>query len=115
MRERLVDPLQEIIAQVEGLLQQADLEGLRHHILEGIHTQACAMLDLVISIPDFTWDRARELLSYESRSHLTAILGYAEELIEAPDSSMDDAQRTTLLAIENNGRLLLHRLTEDIE
>lgn len=115
MRERLVDPLESILSKTTVLLQQTDLEDLHRRFLEAMYHKAGEMLDLVISIPDFTWARAREILSYESRSHLTAILGYAEELLEEPDATLNPQQRTMLMDIQANGQLLLHRLAEDIE
>jgi len=115
MRDHLVPLLQEIIDNSALLMTQTDLEDLQHKFIEGIHTKAGEMLNLLISIPDFTWDRAKEVVSYESRSHLTSILGYAEELLEEPDSPLSATQREIVQYIHRRGRMLMNRLAEVLD
>ncbi|MBC7871073.1 MAG: hypothetical protein H7Y09_09570 [Chitinophagaceae bacterium] len=115
MRDHLVPLLQEIIDNTAVLMSQTDMEDLQHKFIEGMHSKAGEMLNLLISIPDFTWDRAKEVVSYESRSHLTSILGYAEELLEEPDSPLTANQRERVQQIHRRGRMLMHRLTEVLD
>ncbi|MDX1994089.1 MAG: hypothetical protein SF029_17010 [bacterium] len=115
MRDRLVQPLQEILEHAQVLLMETDLEDLQRKFIEGMHSEAYQMFELFISIPDFTWEKAREIVSYESRSHLTSVIGYAEELLEAPETVLAPDQRERVQFIHARGRLLLNRLTEMLD
>jgi len=65
----------------------------------------------VVSIPDLTWDKTRELLSFETRSHLSSIIGYAEVLLEEGEDTMTEQQRELLRMIRSGGKQILKRLT----
>lgn len=109
----LIDPLERIKLMSSSLLANTDLTFSQEQIVQSIDTVTQTLYELVISIPDLTWDKAREMLSFETRSHLASIIGYAELLLDdAQDGLLTKAQHTHVKSIRDDGKLLLHRLTQ---
>lgn len=112
MIEELLTPLERIIAAADELLTNTVLDDELHRkFIHSIFTHATEMRDLLITIPDLTWHKARELLSFETRSHLASIIGYAEVMLEEEEGYLSDPQRELLRLIRSAGKQILKRLT----
>ncbi len=115
MEDELLTPLANIINSAEMLIaDESDgvLDPLRQKFVHSIHTDAVRLYDLVVSIPDLSWQKAREMLSYESRSHLASVIGYAEILLDEADGSLTDNQKQLVDHIHSSGSHLLSLLSD---
>ena len=108
MRDDLLTPLEQISTAAEHLLADTDLSFEQEQIVQSVHHVAREMVELVVSIPDLTWDKAREVFSFESRSHLASIIGYAEVLLD--DSKLDSQQVEYVKQVQSSGKHVLSRL-----
>jgi hypothetical protein len=115
MRDQLIAPLEDIVSASQVLLADTSLNVHQEKIVQSIHGVAFDMFGLTVSIPDLTWDRAREIFSFESRSHLASIIGYAEALLEGEEGPLDDGQQEQLTVIWTNGKQLYDTLTEILD
>jgi signal transduction histidine kinase len=115
MKDELLAPLSTIIQAAEVLISD-ETDGIDAPIqlkfLHTIHSDAVQLYDVVVSLPDLTWERAKEVLSYESRSHLASIIGYAEILLDEADGPLTDKQKEIVERIDASGRRLLSRLSD---
>lgn len=111
MHEEFLKPLNDIIQASEELLTHTELDELQRKFVLTIHTLATQLRDMVFSIPDFSWERAREIFSFETRSHLNTIIGYSEELLDLAGDSINEEQQNLVRHIENSGRTLLDSMT----
>lgn len=109
--EELITPLERINVTGKSLLADTELTFAQERIVQSIVTVTQTLYELVITIPDLTWDKARELLSFETRSHLASIIGYAEVLLDE-EGTLSEIQNSHMKAIREDGKLLLERLTK---
>ena len=114
MKDELVVPLSRIHDSAQGLLTKTTLTFAQERIVQSIENVAREMLEMVIGVPDVTWETATEVLSFEARSHLASIIGYAEILLDEDDNDMPltEQQSTYINIIRTDGRKLLIRLTK---
>lgn len=63
------------------------------------------LLRLVITVPDVSQDKAKAILSYEGRSRLANIIGYAEELLE--DSSLQPHEGDQVQFLRAGGKQIV--------
>lgn len=112
MIEELLTPLERIIVAADELLTNTVLDDELHRkFIRSIFDNATEIRDLIVTIPDLTWAQAREMLSFETRSHLAAIIGYAEVMLEDEEGYLSDEQRELLRLIRGGGKHILKRLT----
>lgn len=112
MREELLVPLEEIEIATQTLLSQTELDFKHEQIIQSVHQVSRNLTDLVVSIPDLTWNKAREVFSFESRSHLASIIGYAESLLDDEETVLNAQQRDLIHHIRQSGKTLLLRLAQ---
>lgn len=112
MRDELLNPLTYILERCDVLLAETSLDFSQERMITAIKSVCREMVDLVISVPDLTWDKARELLSYEARSHLATVIGYTEELLDESEGSLDETQQIAVTDIHEAGVYLLEQLTQ---
>ena len=112
MRENLLAPLQDINHACEVLLSETELDFKNEQIVQIIYQVAQLLTDLVISVTDFTGDKAQEVFSFESRSHLTSIIGYAEVLLDDDDDLLTYKQGDLIQQITDAGKTLLSQLVQ---
>ena len=119
MRERFLKSLTEISEICERLLTADEVLNLgQERVVEAIAAAAQNMTDSIISFPDTELDTAGEVLSYEARSHLASIIGYAESLLDELDGALTDAQAEQIQAIRTHGTkmiTLLARIVNSVE
>jgi signal transduction histidine kinase len=111
MRDELIAPLETIVDASRTLLSDTMLTVMQEKMLQSIHTVSFDMFDLIVSIPDLTWDRAAEIFSFETRSNLASIIGYAEMLLEEEEGPLDESQHELMDAIHASATQLVDRLT----
>lgn len=111
MREDLLIPLEDINDAAQILLSETELDFQHEQIIQSIYHVSQSLTDLVVSIPDFTWDKAREVFSFETRSHLASIIGYAEDLLD-DDNALTDSQHDLIKQIRYAGSTLLARVAQ---
>ncbi len=115
MKDELLNPLANIVNAAQSLISD-DSESvddpLQQKYVHAIHDDAVRLYDLVVSFPDLTWQRVREMLNYEARSHLASIIGYAEILLDEVDGPLTDNQRQLVHYISTNGKHLLNLLSD---
>lgn len=100
-------PLNWIIGVIDKLLTEETFNDLQRTFLLNIMTEANALRSLLFSIPDATTDSARQLLSFEGRSHLSSVIGYIEELLDELDGDLTDEQRDLLFEARASSMQLL--------
>lgn len=110
MRNMFLEPLDSIIASSETLLLATELEDLTRRLIEGIHTSANQLRDLIISLPDLTWDNAKIVLSYETRTHMATMMGYAESLLDGDHGDLPSYYTARIQEIHAHCKQLLARL-----
>ena len=111
MKYELLIPLNTIIEDSDELLVRTTLNEFQRQSVESIHSATVEMRDLIVSAPDFTWEMAQHVLSYETRSQLASIIGYAEMLLDGTEGDLDDIQFNLLREIRASGNLLYDRLS----
>lgn len=111
MKADLLAPLDAIIQDTDTLLTETDLTDLQRKFVLSMHQSGVNLRDSVITIPDLTWARAAEILSYEGREGLSSIIGYAEVLLDEEDGELALQQRTLVHEVRSNGKRLLDKLS----
>jgi len=114
MNDELIVPLNRINDSARDLLTKTRLTFAQERIAQSIENVAKTMLGMVIGVPDFTWETATEVLSFEARSHLASIIGYAEVLLDEDNNDMPltEQQNAYINTIRKDGAQLLIRLTK---
>lgn len=114
MREELLTPLHKIEAALLELLSETDLTLEQEQVTQAMQAVNNDLLSLIISVPDLTWGGVRELLSFEARSSLASIIGYAELLLDeaetGPINRLTHRQQTCVHTVRAQGKSLLSRL-----
>jgi hypothetical protein len=90
-----------LLSEKLGLLTPAQTRAL-----EVINGSATKIEDTLVILFDPS-EQAKNLLSYETREHLAAIMGYAEMLLEGGDGAFNPSQIQHLHHIRANGKMLL--------
>jgi len=107
MPDNLLISLQQLITHADNLLTHTELDDLQRKFINAIFSSAQELRNLIISLPDSTWERTHHILNFEARSHLASIMGYAEEMLDDPDTPISDQQKTTLQQIQTHSERLL--------
>jgi hypothetical protein len=115
MKNELVAPLQAVLHATDALMVDTDgsLNALQSQCVRAIHQVAGMLMELIVSIPDLNWDKAREMLDFETRSHLASIIGYAEVLLDQDEGPLTSEQEHLVHQIRAGGKLVLNRLAKD--
>lgn len=111
MRDNLLNPLKKIDSAAAALLSETDLNFDQEQIISMVQTGTATLTELVVTMPDFTLERARDVMSFESRSHLASIIGYAEVLLEQTDT-LSQRQQDLLHTIRASGKQVLAQLIQ---
>jgi signal transduction histidine kinase len=100
-----------MIDSADEMLLETDLNDLQRKFINGIFHGAVELRDLFLSFPDFTMERAREVVNFETRSQLSGIIGYAEVLLDETEGDLNAFQRAKVHDIRSAGKELLRILT----
>ncbi|NWF70114.1 MAG: hypothetical protein HXY40_13600 [Chloroflexi bacterium] len=113
MKNELVAPLQAILHTAEALLQDADasLNPVQSQCARAIYKAGSSLMETIVGFPELNWEMTRQVLNYETRSHLASIIGYAEVLLDEDDGPLTSRQQAHALNIRAGGALLLKRLS----
>jgi hypothetical protein len=110
MKDELLTPLETTIHSAQTLLAETNLTVSQERFVQAILTVCRNIFDLLVSIPDLANDKAKEVLSYELRSNLASVIGYAEVLLDETDGPLDENQREHVQEIRAGGKQLLGRV-----
>ncbi len=116
MKDALLVPLEQIDLATHTLLSATELSFQNQQIVQSIQDGTQQMIELVASIPDLTWEKAREVLSFESRSYLASIIGYAEMLLSdveddiEPGDQLTPEQMALVHKVRQQGKTVFNRL-----
>lgn len=116
VREELLEPLHQIIRCAESLLSdEGALNMLQANFVRAIHRDVGELLEVVVSTPDLSWEKARQVLDFEARGHLASIIGYAEVLLDETEGALSEEQRSVTYTIRAAGKQLLSRISQTAE
>lgn len=113
MQKQLLNSTDTITGVCEALLAETDgpLSVYQQRMAEAMLQAAHALHDLLVSLPDMEAANVKKLLSYEARSHLASIIGYAEVLLDEEDEeALCDKQRAQAQAIRSAGKQMLNQI-----
>lgn len=113
MQKQLLNSTDTITTVCETLLAETDgpLSVYQQRMAEAMLQAAHALHDLLVSLPDTETANVKKLLSYEARSHLASIIGYAEVLLDEEDEeALHDKQREEAQAIQAAGKQMLNQI-----
>jgi signal transduction histidine kinase len=113
----LLTPLHHIIHSAQTLLSEEYglLNVGQTRMVESIARVARDMLTLFVSIPDLTSDEAKKLVSYETRTNLASVIGYAEVLLDETEGMFTPEQAGHAHHIRASGKQLLTRVSTLID
>lgn len=94
----------------DQLLLETALNDLQRKFINSIFSGAVELRDLFLSFPDFSLERAEEVINFETRSQLSGIIGYAEVLLDETEGELDAFQRAKVHDIRSAGKELLRLL-----
>ena len=97
----IADSSGKLLSEKLGLLTPAQIRAV-----EAITASAREIAEALVILFDPS-EQAKTLLSYETREHLAAIMGYAEMLLEGGDGALNPTQTQHLHLIRANGKMLL--------
>ncbi len=117
MQDELLNPLVAINDSCEALLDESGgmLTVQQERVVSAISGVNRMLYDLLISLPDVTSSNAQGLLSYETRSHLTSIIGYAEMLLDETEGPLTAIQGEYAQTIYTYGTHLLALVAEFLD
>lgn len=115
MVEQLLAPLNWIIGIVDKLLIEENFNDMQRKFLFNISTGAHELRSLLITAPVVSLEKSREILSYDGRSYLAAIIEHAEELLDEVEGELTDEQRDLLFEVRSSAMQLLSGLESSIE
>lgn len=113
MNDDLFAPLDRIMRSADAIMSDetvGELNPFQWKFVNAIQTASREIGELLISASSLSGDKAQEVLSFELRSHLSSVIGYAESLLEETDGELTPVQRQQVLDIGTNGRELLNRV-----
>lgn len=114
MVEQLFTPLNWVIEVIDKLLIEDNFNDLQRKFLNNISTGAHELRSLLLTIPDISQEKSRRILSFDGRSHLSAIIEHAEELLHETEGELSDEQGDLLLEVHSKATHLLSELTSVI-
>ena len=100
----ILQPLVRIIHQSNTLLLDTDFNDLQRKFIHTIYTSSTNLRDLFLSILDLQTDSLREFVSFETRSSLASIIGYAEELLDEEEGKLSSHQREVMFEIRTDAK-----------
>jgi len=112
MRDDLLTPLGRITKSCNQLQSETMLTMQQENMIDNIRAMSDELFGVIISVPDLTWDKARELLSFEARDKLTAMLGFAEILLDQEEGPINDKQAEIIQQIGEDSTTLLNYIGE---
>jgi hypothetical protein len=112
MLHELLTLTNSIVAATDELLTQATITDLQRKFALSIASEAKELHSLIVTIPDGAIEQAKQMLSFDGRSHLTSIIGYAEVLLDEVEGELTDHQSDLLYEIQANGKQLLVQISE---
>lgn len=115
MVEQLFAPLNWLIGVIDKLLIEETFNDLQRKFLFNMSTGAHELRSLLLTIPDVSQERSRQILSFDGRSHLTAIIEHAEELLDEAEGELSDTQRDLLFEVRSSAIQILTGLESVIE
>ena len=116
MLEQLLAPLNWIIGIVDKLLIEENFNDMQRKFLFNIATGAHDLRSLLLtSAPVASLEKSREVMSFDGRSYLSAIIGYSEELLDEVEGELTDEQRDLLFEVRSSAMQLLSDLESSIE
>lgn len=109
MLNSLFAPLDAILQAADQLHAQDDgiLNAVQEKLVESIASVARDMQTLFVSLSGLSSESVRELLSFETRSHLASIIGYAEVLLDQSEGALTAEQAQLVQQVRANGTQLL--------
>jgi hypothetical protein len=110
MQEQLLQPLSEILRTADRLLLESELNDTQRGFLQSAYDAAHRMMEMVVSFPNVAGDYAGEVFSYEARSHLASIIGYAELLLDEDDGDLNTTQREYIGQVQMIGKRMVRFL-----
>ncbi|MFW5690863.1 MAG: hypothetical protein ACOCXZ_00065 [Chloroflexota bacterium] len=110
MKDDLLGTLEDMHRAAHGLQTDTNLNFAQEQFAQSITEEMQTLIDMVIALPEDWWGEMRAVFSFEARSHLTSIIGYAEMLLDESDGPLDDDQMALAQAIARSGRTLLATL-----
>lgn len=114
MQDEMLKPLTDIRQAAEAVLE-TELDDLQRNYIEATRDSARGMIELIVSFPAVEWERGREVFSYEARSHLSSIIGYAELLLDEDDGPLSEHQRVNIHRIRTAGKHLLRLILKVVD
>lgn len=115
MVDQLLAPLNWVSGIINKLLEEEIFNEMQRTFLYNIATEVDALRTLLLTVPDTSTDHAKELLSYEGRSHLASIIGYLEELLDEVEGELSDTQRDLLFEVRSSSMQLLSEMEALLE
>lgn len=114
-QEDLIQPLQAILEASHTLLTEHDglLSVSQEQCLQAIVSVTSELSGFIVSLPEGHLNRRNEVLSFEARSHLTSIIGYADVLLE--QTPLTPNQQELVYTIRDYGRYVLDVLVQGVE
>ena len=110
MANGFLAPLNWLSTITEKLLQEDTFNDMQRNFLMNINKEAKAFQMLVLATSDTNDDQSTQVLSFEGRSHLNNIMGYAEELIDEVEGELTDEQRDLVFEVRSSARQLIEML-----
>lgn len=110
MKADLLAAIDTIRQAAQQLQMETDLSFSQERMVRAIGAEAVALHDLVLALPDAEPTNVRAVVSYEARSHLASIIGYAETLLQEPDDPLNEQQHEHASRIAWGGKAILNHL-----
>ena len=115
MLNELLTSSNTIISAADELLTQTTISHLQRKFALSIASEAKELHSLIVTLSESTMEQAKQMLSFDGRSHLTSIIGYAEVLLDEVEGELTDHQSDLLYEIEAHGKQLLVQISEIVK
>lgn len=112
MSGKLINLINLTIIIANRLLSDTSFNVLQCQFLNAIVSEARAMLQMMSRLPDVRIEHIQRTLDFESRSHLTVIIGYCDILLDEDEGELTDIQREQVEDLLKRSYELLSYLTE---
>jgi len=114
MTSNLLPHLRKMLKAADDLLMEAVLSDTQRRFAKYIADETTELRNLILSTSNLGGERLKVLLSYDGRSRLSAIMGYADVLLE-DDEPLTPEQRRLVQMIHSSGKQTLIYLSELLE
>ena len=74
--------IRRLLVNTDTLIHKTILTDTQRQFAVNVQGSTEQLSDLILIIPNFPSERARQLLDYEGRSHLNNVIGYPEILLD---------------------------------